>query len=78
MGNTSRPSGTSTDGSDGIQQTVSQVPQLHKPQSVASKPRIKASLGMWECYGRGLHSFGKTPEEAYNRWLVFIGRMRDG
>lgn len=40
------------------------------------KPHIKYWKGLWECVGLGLHSFGKTPVEAYNRWVVFIGRMR--
>lgn len=40
------------------------------------KPHITRWKGLWECVGLGLHSFDKTPEAAYSRWLEFINRMR--
>lgn len=41
------------------------------------KPRIRYwKHGLYECVGLGLHSFDKSPEAAYDRWIKFIERMR--
>jgi hypothetical protein len=40
------------------------------------KPHIKYWKGLWECAGLGLHSFGSSPINSFERWTVFVERMR--
>lgn len=40
------------------------------------KPKIRYwKHGMWRCYGRDMHSFGVSIEDAYSRWVAFASSM---
>lgn len=72
MGNHPRPIRTPFYGPNRFQQMVTHLSQLDQQESVAKiKPRVRPVGAQWDCHHNGLHSYGRTIEEAYTRWRKF-------